>query len=193
MFFGVFWRMVIYAGSAILAAPPASPETILVGSDRVSLRWIAPLSSGGFAVRGYRVQAQAGGDGGFKDVIVDTQDANPGGVVTRLTCTTWYEFRVAAINVNGIGAWSEACEPVLTGADASGKPARRRQRRTRQTGGPKAAAARAQVEEARAKLRTYADQLSLSERTVQQWEDDWLVQHAARMLKAPSWWPAARP
>ena len=147
--------------------------------DRVSLRWGAPISSGGFAVRGYRVQAQTGGDGEFKDVITDTQDANTECVVTRLTSTTWYEFRVAALNVHGNGAWSEACEPVLTPAadsNASGKLAQRRQRRSRQTGGPKAAAARAQVEEARMQLMAYAEQLALSERTVQQWEDDWQVQ-----------------
>ena len=147
--------------------------------DRVSLRWGAPISSGGFAVRGYRVQAQAGGHGDFKDVITDTQDGNTDCVVTRLTCTTWYEFRVAALNVHGTGAWSEASEPVLTpaaGSNASGKPGQRRQRRSRQTGGPKAAAARAQVEEARMQLMAYAEQLALSERTVQQWEDDWQVQ-----------------
>ena len=165
----------------VLAGPPVSPpETTSVFCDRVSLRWGAPISSGGFAVRGYRVQAQTGGDGEFKDVITDTQDANPECVVTRLTATTWYEFRVAALNVHGAGAWSEASEPVLTpaaGSNGSGKPGQRRQRRSRQTGGPKAAAARAKLEEARMQMMTYAEQLSLSERTVQQWEDDWRVQH----------------
>ena len=185
-------RMVIFAGGTasrdvvkarsrvVLAGPPASPpETTSVFCDRVSLRWGAPISSGGFAIRGYRVQAQAGGHGDFKDVITDTQDGNTDCVVTRLTCTTWYEFRVAALNVHGTGAWSEASEPVLTPAadsNASGKPGQRRQRRSRQTGGPKAAAARAQVEEARMQLMAYAEQLALSERTVQQWEDDWRVQ-----------------
>ena len=186
-------KMVIFAGGTasrdvvkarsrvVLAGPPVSPpETTSVFCDRVSLRWGAPISSGGFAVRGYRVQAQTGGDGEFKDVITDTQDANPECVVTRLTATTWYEFRVAALNVHGTGAWSEASEPVLTpaaGSNGSGKPGQRRQRRSRQTGGPKAAAARAKLEEARMQMMTYAEQLSLSERTVQQWEDDWRVQH----------------
>ena len=144
--------------------------------------FVVSISSGGFAVRGYRVQAQAGGHGDFKDVITDTQDGNTDCVVTRLTCTTWYEFRVAALNVHGTGAWSEASEPVLTpaaGSNASGKPGQRRQRRSMQTGGPKAAAARAQVEEARMQLMAYAEQLALSERTVQQWEDDWRVQPRA--------------
>ena len=166
--------------------PPASPpQTTSVLCDRVSLHWAAPISSGGFAVRGYRVQGQAGGDGGFKDYITDTQDINSECVVTRLTGTTWYEFRVAALNVNGVGAWSVACEPVLTlaaGINASGKLGQRRQRRSRQMGGPKAAAARAQVEEAREQLMSYAEQLALSERTVQQWEDDWQVQ-----LHVESW------
>ena len=185
--------MVIFAGGTasrdvvkarsrvVLAGPPVSPpEATSVLCDRVSLRWGAPISSGGFAVRGYRVQAQTGGDGEFKDVITDTQDANPECVVTRLIATTWYEFRVAALNVHGAGAWSEASEPVLTpaaGSNGSGKPGQRRQRRSRQTGGPKAAAARAKLEEARMQMMTYAEQLSLSERTVQQWEDDWRVQH----------------
>ena len=190
--YGLAGEMVIFAGGTasrdvvkarsrvVLAGPPASPpETTSVFCDRVSLRWGAPISSGGFAIRGYRVQAQAGGHGDFKDVITDTQDGNTDCVVTRLTCTTWYEFRVAALNVHGTGAWSEASEPVLTPAadsNASGKPGQRRQRRSRQTGGPKAAAARAQVEEARMQLMAYAEQLALSERTVQQWEDDWRVQ-----------------
>ena len=100
--------------ASLAGPPPSAPVPAQVSASEVTLRWGPPMSTGGFAICGYVVQAQIGGDGGFKEVIADTRVADPVAVVKRLTATTWYEFRVAAINSNGVGAWSEPSEPVLT-------------------------------------------------------------------------------
>ena len=105
-----------------------------IGTNEASLSWALPQSFGGFALQGYCVQAQVSGDGGWKEWISHTRDVHPVATVTKLAPTSWYEFRVAAINVNGAGPWSEASEPILTLASHvgnHGKVQRQRRRRWR--------------------------------------------------------------
>ena len=161
--------------------PPSRPAAHGIGTNEATLSWALPQSFGGFALQGYCVQAQVSGDGGWKEWISHTRDVHPVATVTKLAPTSWYEFRVAAINVNGAGSWSETSEPILTLAShVSNHGKVQRRRRTMQTGGPVVAAARKRLEESREPARAAAEELALSELVVRQWETDWAAQHSGQ-------------
>jgi hypothetical protein len=83
---------------------PSAPRNIsaLVDDGRADLLWTAPLSDGGSAVTGYRLQLRSGG-GEWSDVAA-TVETNA--KLTSLQNGTAYEFRVAAVNAAGLGGWS---------------------------------------------------------------------------------------
>jgi 5'-nucleotidase len=92
---------------------PAAPSrpTGTAGNKRVTLRWSAPGDTGGAAILDYVVQIRRVGAATWSTV----DDAHRS--VTRLTVTRLrngvrYEFRVAAVNVAGSGAFSPASAPV---------------------------------------------------------------------------------
>jgi hypothetical protein len=103
-----------YHGSAvttfvIVGGVPGAPTELSGEADdaRVILRWSAPSSDGGRPITGYQVQLRTGGQ--------DWQDVAQGALqvqgmaaeVSELDNDRLYEFRVAAVNVFGVGMFTE--------------------------------------------------------------------------------------
>ena len=154
--------------------PKVSPDVA-----SVSLEWTAPTTTAGFAIRGYRVYAQQGGSDGFREILPHSHDAEPR-CRLELLPTTWYEFRVAAINVNGVGPPSAASEPTLTrgSEDAlggGGGGGRKGRRRTVQQGGAVTRAQRDALDAAKARETKFAEQLESSKASLRAWERDFIA------------------
>ncbi len=102
-----------------LASEPTE-LSVEIGDTQASLEWTAPSLSGGGSVTGYRVQSSTNGTD-WTTEIADTSAQGVmvrsiGGVATAATVTgltngTAYQFRVAAINSYGVGAYSTASSP----------------------------------------------------------------------------------
>ena len=92
---------------------PAAPgrPTGTAGNKRVSLRWTAPTNTGGATITDYVVQFRTVGSSTWS-TFKDGRSSNPRATVTRLRNGTRYEFRVAAVNAAGTGAFSRPSAPV---------------------------------------------------------------------------------
>ncbi|MBL6634656.1 MAG: fibronectin type III domain-containing protein [Ilumatobacteraceae bacterium] len=104
------------------AALPGQPTglSVEIGSGEALLTWTAPSSNGDSPITGYRVQSSTNGT----DWTTEISDTSAQGVmvrsiggvataatVTGLTNGTAYQFKVAAINSYGVGAYSTASSP----------------------------------------------------------------------------------
>mmetsp|Transcript_54163 Transcript_54163/g.89892 ORF Transcript_54163/g.89892 Transcript_54163/m.89892 type:complete len:436 (-) Transcript_54163:478-1785(-) len=116
MAFGLSQADQDFAKYGKLAGPPPRPFACEVGSTMLTLRWSCPLHTGGHGVDviGYRLFVQIGGDSGFEMHTPDTGSADVEMLVEGLKPSTWYEFRVAALTVSGLGHFSPTSRPVLT-------------------------------------------------------------------------------
>lgn len=96
---------------------PGAPVGLagVAGDGEVSLTWQAPEDDGGAAVSGYVVQSRVEGDEWSEpdEAVVD----GAGAVVSDLVNGTGYEFRVAALNEAGTGAFGEAVSVTPVGED----------------------------------------------------------------------------
>ena len=92
---------------------PSAPRslTATTGPGRVTLRWIAPASSGGAAITDYVIQRSPNGTTAWV-TINDGVRATTGYVVTGLTNGTRYYFRVLAKNTAGTGPSSNVVNAI---------------------------------------------------------------------------------
>ena len=107
------------AGPASAPSPSVTPRTFpdaannvqaMAGNGQVQLSWLAPASDGGSPITGYRIEARAG-DGSWTVAQASTDSTATIWVVTGLTNGVQYRFRVAAINVAGVGTFSTQTDP----------------------------------------------------------------------------------
>lgn len=95
-------------------APPSIPRITDTHADSISLAWSRPVEDGGADVIGYILEMQVIGAEEWQKAHEKTLRATDY-VVTGLSAGKKYCFRVAGINVNGTGDFSEPCaetEPV---------------------------------------------------------------------------------
>ena len=164
--------------------PPGPPEAVSIQAEAITLRWEAPKSSGGKAIIGYRVETRKGGAGDFVLMLAHTHNAEPRVELQGLEPTTWYEFRVCAINELGEGAVGKECEPILTRklrwqADETTSTAavRARRRRTEQTGGPIMAAERKALSHCQQGETQLAAEIRAARGTAAMWEETFQLRH----------------
>ena len=100
------------ASSTIAVTPnipglPGAPRYLssVVGRERVSLTWSAPVSIGGGAITDYAVEYSTD-SGATWTTFVDAVSTNRSAVVTPLVAGTTYTFRVSAVNIAGKGSAS---------------------------------------------------------------------------------------
>ena len=89
------------------ATAPAAPTgltTSSVGGGQVTVTWTAP-ASGGTPIRDYRIERRTSPSGTWV-VVDDGVSVATTTTVSGLVGGTTYEFRVAAVNAAGTGAWS---------------------------------------------------------------------------------------
>jgi len=95
-----------------LATRPSQPMATEVKQNQLVLLWEpAPASD---TVAYYRVQAQTGGANGFTVLMDDTGSNQPIVRINTLENSSWYEFKVVAVNVAGDSPASLASVPVQT-------------------------------------------------------------------------------
>jgi hypothetical protein len=94
----------------ILVAP--SNLNVIPDSDKAYLSWTAPTSNNS-AIRDYSIQYSADNGTTWTDHIHNAS-INTSIVVDGLTIGTNYSFRVAAINMAGVGSYVTSTAPVLT-------------------------------------------------------------------------------
>ncbi|MCY4648255.1 MAG: fibronectin type III domain-containing protein [Gammaproteobacteria bacterium] len=104
------------APTGLSATPPGGPG----GRTQLVLRWTRPTSDGGSPITGYRIRVSETGVT-WRVLVASTETA--GTTYTHIGLTpgaTWY-YRVAAINVQGAGAWSNIATGT-TNASVPGAP-----------------------------------------------------------------------
>lgn len=77
----------------------------LSGDSRLVLNWIEPSNNGGSSITGYVVEYTPSGG---SPTTVNTGSSSTSYLLTGLTNGTTYTFRVAAVNVLGVGAYTAA-------------------------------------------------------------------------------------
>ena len=97
---------VLQTGSEVQNAVPDAPvvSDAIAGNQQVVLSWSAP-SDNGDAITDYVVQYALSGSGSYS-TFNDGTSTSVNATVTGLTNGTTYDFRVAAVNSNGTGAFS---------------------------------------------------------------------------------------
>jgi hypothetical protein len=115
-----------YTGATITVPTAAFPDgamsaptslTATGGNAQVSLAWTAPSYNGGSAITDYSVQFSSN-SGSTWTTFSRTASTTASQVVTGLTNGTAYVFRVAGINANGTGTYTEASSSVTPVAES---------------------------------------------------------------------------
>jgi len=96
------------------SGPPSIPRVTDSHKESVSLAWTRPVEDGGADVIGYVLEMQEAGAEEWTKVHEKNLRVTEH-IVTGLSAGKKYYFRVAAVNVNGMGDFSDPCaetEPV---------------------------------------------------------------------------------
>jgi len=98
-------------------APPGAPTGVTgtAGNGQVDVTWSAPGSNGGAAISDYIVEWRESAGPGVWNTFADGTSAVTTSTVTGLTNGTGYDFRVAAVNIAGTGAFSSASPSIDPG------------------------------------------------------------------------------
>jgi DNA-binding beta-propeller fold protein YncE len=121
-FFKVAAINVAGTGTYSAASPGLTPATVpdpptsiigIPGNTQVALSWAPPVTSGGSAITGYRVQMATSAGGPYNDAGCPMTSTTPSCAVIGLVNRTTYYFKVAAINSVGTGAYSSASSAVM--------------------------------------------------------------------------------
>lgn len=101
-------------GSAMAASPPSAPTNVVgtPASASVALSWMAPASTGGSRITGYRVRYSTN-NGSSWSSSQSTHSTSTQYTVTRLTNGRSYVFQVRATNRVGNGPWSAPSPAVI--------------------------------------------------------------------------------
>jgi predicted phage tail protein len=93
---------------------PSAPTGVLAtpADERVALRWVAPATTGGSPITGYRIEMSRDA-GPFTTVVEDSGSDRTRRVVRELTNGSSYRFRVLAVTDFGVGPASEPTPDVV--------------------------------------------------------------------------------
>lgn len=115
------WATVPTKNAITSATPGTDPDTSAI---QVTLRWATPSSNGGSPVTGYRVQYSTSST--FASGVTTLNPGlTTGTIISGLTASTVYYFRVAALNdvtsdAGTTAAWSSAAKVTTTSASGGG-------------------------------------------------------------------------
>ena len=102
----------------------------LGGSSQLLLTWARPSSNGGSAITGYRIEVSSSGATGWTVLLATTGSAATTYLHSGLPPATARFYRVAAVNSEGAGAYSN----VARGATSAARPGQPRSLRARADG-----------------------------------------------------------
>ncbi len=108
---------------ADLAGAPTGLTAQTVGTARIDLSWTVPRYTGGVSVFGYRVEASDDGGATWNIIRRNTNSSTSTFSDVNLRPATTRHYRVAAINLAGVGPWSNTAR-ATTDATLPGVPRR---------------------------------------------------------------------
>jgi len=86
--------------------PPTSLIATTISSSQIDLSWVAPIDDGGSSITGYQIERESPIGGGFSIIISDTGNTNITFSDIGLDGNTQFNYRVSAINIEGVGNFS---------------------------------------------------------------------------------------
>lgn len=109
--------MLLPGGETWIGTPPTVPAAptslqVAAGNAQAVLTWVAPTNNGGSVITDYRIQRTPAAGTPNWTTVARPVSALTTFTVTGLTNGTAYLFRVAAINVAGVGAYVTAANSV---------------------------------------------------------------------------------
>ena len=128
------WSSVAQATTDVTT--PSAPAGLRVvpsgvgGSDQLLLTWTRPATDGGSSITGYRIETSPNGVSGWVILVASTSGASTTYLHAGLAPGTTRFYRVAAINAQGQGAYSN----VARGATNAARPGTPQSLRARATG-----------------------------------------------------------
>ena len=108
---------------ADFADAPTGLTAQAVGTARIDLAWNAPRYTGGVSILGYRVEASDDGGATWNIIRRNTNATTTAFSDVNLRPATTRHYRVAAINLAGVGPWSNTAR-ATTDATVPGVPRR---------------------------------------------------------------------
>ena len=119
------WSAPAVARTSGAEAVPGAPTGVSAtpeGGNSINVSWSAPLDDGGSAITSYEVQWSADGVSGWRGAG-STADAETFTLTdTGIAFGTKRYYRVAARNIQGLGAWSDPPVSATTRAGVPGQP-----------------------------------------------------------------------
>lgn len=107
LLFFIFMFSLSFKSKVFAAGTPSQPEIVnhSVGNNTVNLVWTPPSSNGGSVITNYRIEYKLSTD--ISWTTTEIGSTSTFGTITSLTNESSYDFRVSAINTNGVGEASE--------------------------------------------------------------------------------------
>ena len=105
-----------------VAGAPTSLSATASGTSRIDLSWTAPVSNGGSAITGYRIESSPDGASNWTDVAANTNGTTTTYAHTGLAPGTSRHYQVSAINAAGVGAASNVANATTVLAIVSIEP-----------------------------------------------------------------------
>jgi hypothetical protein len=92
-------------------ATPSEPRSLGsdvddIGGKKINLAWVTPESDGGEAITGYRVRIE----GGAETQTIEIDDETLNYTISEVQAGRTYVIKIAALNVNGVGAEATVTE-----------------------------------------------------------------------------------
>jgi len=102
-----------------MVAPDAPTQLSAEATDETTaqLRWLTPVDDGGTPITGYQIERNLN-DGGFAVLVADTASVLTSYEDSTLSARDKAEYRVSAINADGIGAASDSATTTTATSDA---------------------------------------------------------------------------
>lgn len=88
---------------------PGAPtaQYISASGNAITINWLPPGDDGGEAITGYRIDRRSpSGSGGWTTIVADTGTTTTNYTDNGLLYATNYGYRIAAINIIGVGSYS---------------------------------------------------------------------------------------
>ena len=98
-----------------LPSEPRRLTATAVDRTEIDLKWDAPSDNGGSRITGYRIQSADSDQGSWTTLESDTNDTDTEYTHTDLDPGTRQYYRVAAINRDGVGPWSDPANATTEG------------------------------------------------------------------------------
>lgn len=120
---GTVWIHRMDAQAVSGATAPGAPTGLsatAVSATQINLSWTAPVSDGGSAITGYKIERESPVGGGWSTLVADTGSTSTTYPNTGLTAETQYNYRVSAINAIGTSTPSSAANDTTPAAGGGG-------------------------------------------------------------------------